>query len=417
VVPAAVTWSGGGVTDSWSCGANWVGGAAPGVGDDALFPAATTDVVVDAAVTCADFVVADNAPAVFRVDGDLTITGQARGDAPTFAMNGGVLTYAGSAQWTTDTYRLSAGVTSQQTVRNSGTFSARSTTLSGVELENTGLLTFAPGGTILLAAGASPANSRVASSGTVLVDTGTNASIAGGPGTGGLESSGYVVVYGPDAVLGTPAARLRVLGTPAAFNGGTVRVWDGAVLEVDGAGLTGCGTSFELMRGGARIYADMALTGGSVTAWGNGDGSATTANIDGDVTADGTTFGTGGPAPNRVTVAFGAPHAGGQSDLAVSNCTFLVNFYTGAAGDTAISLWAADGVHAGSGNSAVVARVGTGTPPAGTWLRYLSGAVQFTGSDFSSYTAPAGVIHRLNDSSLQIQLSAGPGWVEQTLDL
>ena len=37
-VPPTRTWSGGGTTDNWSEGANWVGGVAPGVGDDLVFP-------------------------------------------------------------------------------------------------------------------------------------------------------------------------------------------------------------------------------------------------------------------------------------------------------------------------------------------------------------------------------------------
>src|SRR5687768_808996 len=50
--PALITWSGGGVNDLWSNGANWAGGAAPADGDDVIIPAtvASAEVVFDATV-------------------------------------------------------------------------------------------------------------------------------------------------------------------------------------------------------------------------------------------------------------------------------------------------------------------------------------------------------------------------------
>jgi filamentous hemagglutinin family protein len=136
-----ITWGGG--VGNWNVGSNWVGGVAPGAGDDAVISGGTCTVTANASIVnltvASGATLSINNARTLTVTGDLSLNGTISG-AGALTMSGAAgKTLSGAGSFTsTGIFTINTGA---KTLSNGSNLSIRNLTVTGVTLTNNGTLT------------------------------------------------------------------------------------------------------------------------------------------------------------------------------------------------------------------------------------------------------------------------------------
>lgn len=240
------TWIGGGANSNWSTGANWLGGTAPGTGDDSdVLVFNTGGSFVDAAASYAS---TNDRTGLTNVTLQIT-DASAVGDFNFTLTNG---------------FTLKTGVSIASNVTNG----------TGATFGGAGTLTLTAGGNAFTStAGLLTINNPITNAGNLLTVNGAGSTTFGSAaaisGNGGVtySGSGTLTLGAASGYTGGTniSSGIVMVGNPTALGGnaGTVTVTSGAVLDLNGTTMTGTNP---LTLNGTGISSGGALTNSSNTA-------------------------------------------------------------------------------------------------------------------------------------------------------
>lgn len=150
---ADFTWDGGGTTNNWSEGANWVGDSAPGTGDVAIFDGTSTkDVTIDTSVTVSGITIASGyTGTISGGTGTIDVNGPFSQADGTFTSTTGELQLGGALTFTGGTFNPSTGTVIADTANTSWDVNSSATFYNfTVDLGAGATLTIASGDTIVV---------------------------------------------------------------------------------------------------------------------------------------------------------------------------------------------------------------------------------------------------------------------------